>query len=212
MKIHSAMIAVMRDIGHIGKSSRNQAQNFNFRGIDAVYNELHSLLAKHGVVTIPIAGTPTSEERTNKNGTVLRFVTLPMTYRFVAEDGSFIESSVIGEAMDSGDKAINKAMAIAHKYALLQTFLIPTEEQKDPDHETHEVVARLPKIDWSKKVSALMTKDSVSDSVIFEFLANKGAKLDYDIEYIPEIPVNMLKRLTEIWDEVVEFSKQEVTA
>ena len=205
------MISVMRDIGHIGKSSRNQAQNFNFRGIDAVYNELHSLLAKHGIVTIPMAGVPSSEERTNKNGTVLRFVTLPMTYRFVVEDGSFIDTQVIGEAMDSGDKAINKAMAIAHKYALLQTFLIPTEEQKDPDHETHEVVARAPKVDWVKRVSDLMTKSGVDDTIVLEFLTSeKKVNLDPTIEYIPEIPVNMLKRLTEIWDEVVAFSKKEV--
>ena len=132
----------MKDITAIGKDSRNQAQNFNFRGIDAVYNELHSLLARHGVVCLPEAGTPVTEERTNKNGTILRFVQLPMRYNFIAEDGSTITCSVIGEGMDSGDKATNKAMAIAHKYALLQTFLIPTEEQKDPDYETHEVKPR----------------------------------------------------------------------
>lgn len=141
-KIHSAMIAVMRDITSIGKSSKNVQQGFNFRGIDAVYNELHNLLAKHGIVTLPRAGTPITEERTTKSGSVLRFVQVPMTYTFIAEDGSSVCCEVIGEGMDSGDKATNKAMAIAHKYALLQTFLIPTEEQKDPDHETHEVAPR----------------------------------------------------------------------
>ena len=40
--------------------------------------------------------------------------------------------------MDSGDKATNKAMAIAMKYALFQVFCIPTEEMKDPDAETPE--------------------------------------------------------------------------
>jgi hypothetical protein len=138
--IHTAMVAIMRDITAIGKDSKNQAQGFKFRGIDAVYNELHNLLAKHGVITLPQAGTPVVEERTNSKGTTLRFVTIPMTYQFVAEDGSSITCQVIGEGMDSGDKATNKAMAIAHKYALLQTFLIPTEDLKDPDYETHEVV------------------------------------------------------------------------
>ncbi len=39
-------------------------------------------------------------------------------------------------------KATNKAMAAAHKYALLQTFCIPTEDigQDDPDAETPEPV------------------------------------------------------------------------
>ena len=40
--------------------------------------------------------------------------------------------------MDSGDKASNKAMAIALKYAFFQVFCIPTEEMKDPDAETPE--------------------------------------------------------------------------
>jgi len=41
--------------------------------------------------------------------------------------------------MDSGDKAANKAMAVAHKYALLQAFCIPTEDVKDPETNHHEV-------------------------------------------------------------------------
>ena len=42
--------------------------------------------------------------------------------------------------MDTADKATNKAMAIAFKYACFQVFCIPTEERKeqDPDAETPE--------------------------------------------------------------------------
>lgn len=41
--------------------------------------------------------------------------------------------------MDSGDKATNKAMSVALKYACFQVLMIPTEEMLDPDSETHEV-------------------------------------------------------------------------
>ena len=41
--------------------------------------------------------------------------------------------------MDGGDKATNKAMSAAYKYALLQTFAIPTEGDNDADATTHEV-------------------------------------------------------------------------
>ena len=51
-------------------------------------------------------------------------------------DGSYVDTVNVGEAMDSGDKGMNKAMSIALKYSLLQMFLIPTEEPKDPDKET----------------------------------------------------------------------------
>jgi hypothetical protein len=41
--------------------------------------------------------------------------------------------------MDSGDKASNKAASAALKYALLQLFMIPTEEEKDTEFQSPEV-------------------------------------------------------------------------
>jgi hypothetical protein len=138
-EIFTRMAAVMREIGAIGKDSTNEQQRFKYRSIDAVYNALNPLLAKHGIFTTPEVIDKTREERTNKNGTVLAFTCLRMRYTFWAPDGSSVACVVEGEGMDSGDKSSNKAMAVAHKYALLQTFCIPTEEQKDPDAEVHEV-------------------------------------------------------------------------
>jgi hypothetical protein len=219
----------MKDITAIGKDSRNQAQGFSFRGIDAVYNELHSLLAKHGVVCLPEAGTPVTEERTNKNGTILRFVQLPMRYNFIAEDGSTITCSVIGEGMDSGDKATNKAMAIAHKYALLQTFLIPTEEQKDPDYETHEVKpkpvvqkpiikaeppkAKLEKAPEDTKglpsnalemLSSMMWSDEISDAHVIEFLVANKVLTTRNVK-LKDVPEVLISRLIAAWDKVKAF-------
>jgi ERF superfamily len=214
--IHAAMIAIMRDITAIGKDSKNTAQNFKFRGIDAVYNELHNLLAKHGVVTLPQAGTPVTEERTNKNGTILRFVQIPMTYQFVAEDGSSITCQVIGEGMDSGDKATNKAMAIAHKYALLQTFLIPTEAQEDPDYQSHEVVAKpAAKVakpvfkqqdDVHAKLAALMDQDHLNEADVFAFLASKGVQAPAGAEYIHDLPVGFVRAVVNNWGDCVKHA------
>lgn len=142
-KIYERMAAVMRDIGAIGKDSVNQQQHFKFRGIDAVYNELHDVMAKHCVFSVPEVLNDSSEERQTKTGGNLIYRILKIKYTFYTDDGSSVSCVVIGEGMDSGDKASNKAMAIAHKYALLQTFCIPTEEQKDPDAESHNVTARV---------------------------------------------------------------------
>ena len=60
-------------------------------------------------------------------------------YRFFTVDGSYIDAVVVGEGMDSGDKATNKAMSVAFKYACFQTFCIPTENLiDDPDADTPE--------------------------------------------------------------------------
>jgi hypothetical protein len=141
MKIFEAMSGVMADMQAVGKDQKNQQQGFKYRGIDQVYNALHPLLAKHKVFTTPEVLDKHREERTNKNGTILAFVTMRIKYTFWCEDGSSVSCTVEGEGMDSGDKASNKAMAIAHKYALLQTFCIPTEDMSDPDAEVYEVSA-----------------------------------------------------------------------
>ena len=138
-KIHSEMIAIMAGVGVIKKSSRNQQQNFNFRGIDAVYNELHTLMATNGVYTTSRIVDSHHEERQSKNGGALLYRVYTIEYTFYTVDGSHVTTMVVGEGMDSGDKASNKAMAVAHKYALLQAFMVPTDDMADPDAESHEV-------------------------------------------------------------------------
>lgn len=141
-KIYEAISNVMAEIGAIGKEKKNQQQGFMYRGIDDVMNALQPSLVKHKVFIVPEVTSETREEKVNKNGTLLFYVRLGVTYRFFTTDGSSIETKVIGEAMDSGDKATNKAMSIAYKYACFQVFCIPTEEMKDPDAEAHEPVTR----------------------------------------------------------------------
>jgi hypothetical protein len=139
-EIYSRIVAVMADVGAIAKDKRNTQQSYNFRGIDDVYNELHNTLAKHGVFTVPYVLDERSEERPTRDGKgLLLYRVLKIRYRFYAPDGSFVTAVLMGEGMDSGDKASNKAQAVAHKYALLQVFAIPTEEPKDPEVDSPEV-------------------------------------------------------------------------
>jgi hypothetical protein len=137
--IFRAIPLAMSQMEAVAKSRNNAQQGFKYRGIDDIYNELHSILANVGVFTVPKVLSITRNERAAKTGGVLMFTTLEIEYKFYAVDGSFIEAKVIGEGMDSGDKSSNKAMAVAHKYALLQVFAIPTEDDKDPDAQSHEV-------------------------------------------------------------------------
>ena len=138
MNIYESITAIMEEVPAIGKNKRNDQQKFNFRGIDDVMNALQPLLSKHKVFIVPEILEQTREERTTKNGSVLIYSICKIKYKFYAEDGTFIEAVTIGEGMDSGDKATNKAMSIAMKYALFQVFCIPTEEMKDPDGESHD--------------------------------------------------------------------------
>lgn len=138
MNIYESITKIMEEIPAIGKDQTNKTQGFKYRGIDDVMNTLQPLLSKNKVFIVPQILEQTREERTTNKGGNLIYSICKIKYIFYAEDGSYIEAVTVGEGMDSGDKATNKAMATAMKYALFQVFCIPTEEMKDPDGETPE--------------------------------------------------------------------------
>lgn len=125
----------------LGKTRTNAQQGYPFRGIDDVFNALAPLLAKHRLVILPRVLGRTVLERASRNGGVLFSVTVEVEFDFVsAADGSRHTVRMYGEAMDSADKATNKAMSAAYKYAALQTFCIPTEGDHDADAVTLDAV------------------------------------------------------------------------
>lgn len=130
------MAAILKETKAITKSEKNQQQGFKFRGIDNVMNELHELFAKNDVFILQEVQGFTTENRPTKSGGTNTFTRATIKFRYMTTDGSCVETVNVGEAMDSGDKGFNKAMSIALKYSLLQMFLIPTEEPKDPDFNT----------------------------------------------------------------------------
>jgi hypothetical protein len=138
-----AAIAGELALDGIAKDRKNQQQGYSFRGIDEIYNNLAPLLSKHGLCILPQVESRDLVERTNKNGTALFYVTVRVRFAFVSEaDGSSHEVVTYGEAMDSGDKATNKAMSAAYKYACLQAFCIPTEGDNDADATAHTVQSK----------------------------------------------------------------------
>lgn len=159
--ITTALCSINKKIGVIGKNRKNEQQGFKFRGIDDVMNELHDLFAEHQVIILPTVVDRTREERTTNKGGVLFYTHLTVSFQFTAVDGSFVVCTAIGEAMDSGDKGTNKAMSIALKYVLLQMFLIPTEEPKDPDAEAHTVTPK-----QSAKAEPIIKKATITDGAV----------------------------------------------
>ena len=141
-EIYQAIIGVMSDIGVIGKEKKNAQQGFKYRGVDDVMNALQPVMVQHGLFVVPEIIDQKREERQTNRGGNLIYSVCTVRYTFYAKDGSSVQCVVVGEGMDSGDKATNKAMSIAFKYACFQVFCIPTEEMKDPDAEVHEVTPK----------------------------------------------------------------------
>lgn len=161
MNIYESISAVMRDCGAVTKDKWNSQQGYKFRGIDAVLNALSPAFTKNKIFVVPEVLDQTREERTTAKGGLLIYSVVRVKYTFYAEDGSFVSAVVCGEGMDSGDKATNKAMSAAFKYACFQTFCIPTEEMKDSEDDSPEPE---PKKESPKDKTEALAKKCLNDA------------------------------------------------
>lgn len=181
--VYSKIAAVQGALSKVGiaKNRRNQqGSGYNFRGIDDVYSALSPLLAEHGLVIIPRLTERVVVERQTKAGGALFNVTVKADFDFVSsDDGSIHTASTYGEAMDSADKATNKAMSAAYKYAAFMTFAIPTEGDNDADATTHDVAAaEMPAHEWSKLVQLIEATSADTDAMLKHFGVKNLRQLD----------------------------------
>jgi len=135
-----ALAAVMEEVQSVGKKSRNNEQGYNFRGIDAVVNEVGPKLRKHGVIVAPMLQKASYRDVLTTKGKPSRESTVEVCYRFYGPEGDFIDAVVPGEAMDFGDKGVAKSMSVAYRIVLLQVLCIPTDEP-DADSQSYERAA-----------------------------------------------------------------------
>lgn len=201
MNIYESISKVMEQLGAVGKTSKNQSQGFMYRGIDAVMNALSPALTANHVFVTPEVLEQTREERTSAKGVTLIYSIIKVKYTFYAEDGTSVSATVIGEGMDSGDKATNKAMSIAFKYACFQVFCIPTEEMIDPDAECHEVKAKTVTADMVKALEREAGENGLTLEEVCK--AYKVAKpLDLTMENLAQIRRN--------WGKLQEWKMKEL--
>ena len=184
MNIYESITKIMEEVPAIGKNQINAQQKFKFRGIDDVMNALQPLLAKNKVFIVPEILEQTREERTPSKGGNLIYSICKIRYKFYAEDGSSIEAVTIGEGMDSGDKATNKAMAIAMKYALFQVFCIPTEEMKGSDGETPDESRKKEKQEekiMEEELDVLVTEQQAK--TVYAIMLQKGLNVEQQLQH-----------------------------
>lgn len=136
--IYKKIPVIMWKIGVIWKDRTNKIQNYQFRWIDDMYNALNQHLTDEKVFFTSEILSTEREERESKNGGTLIYSVITMKFTAYAEDWSNVSSTTVGESMDSGDKSMNKAMSTAYKYALMQIFCIPTEDDKDTENSSPE--------------------------------------------------------------------------
>ena len=139
--VYELMTLVMRDVRNVSKDGRNESQNYNFRGVDDAIGALAQPLRDHGVFMTPEVLDFKTEVRGRQNAVLMR-----IAFHFYGPAGDKVTSITLGEGSDFADKAANKAMSAALKYALIHTFMIPVDSKSlddgDRDHpEGHRSLA-----------------------------------------------------------------------
>jgi hypothetical protein len=203
-KVYAAIAAVMSEIGKegIAKDRKNDQQGYKFRGIDDVYNALSPILSRHNLCMLPRILSREVTERQTAKGNPLFFVTVEAEFDLIStEDGSKHTIRTYGEAMDSADKATNKAMSAAYKYAAMQAFAIPTEGDNDADGTTHEIVPGSAK-PAAPKAMTKADAQALHDEIVTalqsaQTVADLGAMWKNWQPEIKRLPPDWLKPLTE---------------
>lgn len=193
--LHAAILAVREEIGAIGKEDTNRAQGWNFRSYQAVINKIAPATLRHGLNIAPRVDDvrySTLEVGAGEGRRTAGHAVVTVTYTLSCGDDPAAARTVTvpGEAMDFGDKAVSKAMTVAHRTALSQLFQIPFTDA-DPDHDVydrgeqrHSVAAPAPKTagpSWLRRIEAARTiethlkavrDDAVADGMADALLAD----------------------------------------
>lgn len=140
--IYSAMAKILAEVGSVSKDRKSVGKfTFAYRGIDDVMNALHEAFGHHCVF---LTQRVISHDMSTIEGRGIHHI-MKVEFSFCALDGSYITSTVMGECIENGDKGTGKCMSYALKTCLLQTFLIPTEdESKDPDSTNQPITQPRP--------------------------------------------------------------------
>ena len=118
----------------VGKNKVNEFHKYKFRSIEDVMNAVAPALSKCNLIVTPRYKITKAEMGLTKKQEPQHHVVLEACYDFICTlDGSKHTVCTVGEAMDTSDKASNKAMAAAYKYAMTQAFNIPYEGMDDGD-------------------------------------------------------------------------------
>jgi hypothetical protein len=147
----TAVAAVMDEVQGIAKSGRvtGPGMNYTYRKADDVVEDLgtafrrHRLFLQSRVVEAEDRQYTTTAMIKPRNGgepeqktTTWNRRMVVMEYRITSLiDGSELTVQSTGEGLDNSDKASNKAMTSALKYALTQGFMISTSDMNDPDDD-----------------------------------------------------------------------------
>lgn len=145
LNVYQRMLKVEEELGVVAKNltiPTTKEKGYKAVSERDVLDAVKPLEAKYGIYSYPfsreIIENETLESEKTYDGRVYKvtskFIRIETVYRFVnIDNGQFVEIKSYGDGIDTGDKAVGKAMTYADKYALMKAYKISTGD--DPDQE-----------------------------------------------------------------------------
>jgi len=165
--IHLKLIEVMREVTSVAKTGMNTQQNYPFRGIDGVMNEVGPAMRKVGVLAVPTVLQYKNRDTYTTGEKKTREVVVEVRYDFYAEDGSSVSAVVWGESLDFSDKGTAKALSVALRIALLQTLMLPTQEPSTDDNGHYHTRGGTPTLSgWTADLGGKLMLGGEAEQVI----------------------------------------------
>ena len=133
-KVAAKIAEVMQQVDYLQKDGKVAYGNtrYSYLSEEKITSEIREAMVEAGLVIYPARMEVVNQQDVSTKTGQARVINILVTYRVQDIDSEeFIEVQALGEGMDSGDKAVYKAMTGAFKYAQRQAFMIPTGD--DPD-------------------------------------------------------------------------------
>lgn len=110
------------------------AGKFNFRGVDRIVNATRPVLNKHGIVIYPEVLDCQRRDVPRKEGGRSTETVLRVAWHVVGPSGDELHPCpiVMGEALDTSDKSMAKALSVSQREMLVKLLHIATGDP-DPD-------------------------------------------------------------------------------
>lgn len=138
-KLFGKMAAVMGDINRLAKTGTNKDQHYDYATSEDVKELIRPLLAKHNLAMFLSLPEFEAIDVTSGRGTQGTKIRGRLEFTIACGDtGEMITRSIWMEAIDWQDKAFSKLYTIGEKYFLINTFLISTGDENDPDGDKGE--------------------------------------------------------------------------
>ena len=140
MAVYEKILNVMNEVGYLNKDGfveTGKGKGYKALTDEKVLTAIRPVMVKNRLVMLPIK---TEHRRIDEkvkdylgNEKTNRITDVDMTFRIIDVDDptSFIDVVSSGTGVDTQDKGIGKAQTYAKKYALLNSFLIPSGEDTD---------------------------------------------------------------------------------